>query len=66
MNKKLLPAAVAAICVLGATNAMAGPPVKSKSQSLGDLSCTEHQLAEFDGTAWATSLSVAGYYVNLN
>jgi hypothetical protein len=53
MNKKILPVAVAAICAIGAMHIDAVAKDKSKSQSLGDLSCSENQIAEFDGDLWA-------------
>jgi hypothetical protein len=52
MNKMILPAAVAAICAMGAVNNEANAADKGKNQSLGDLSCLENQIAEFDGDLW--------------
>lgn len=53
MNKNLLAAAIAATCALGVVHTNACAAVKAKSQSLGDLSCLENQIAGFNGELWA-------------
>ena len=53
MNKKILAAAIAATCAIGAVHIEAGAAEKAKKQSLGGLSCLAHQIAEFDGEFWA-------------
>jgi len=52
MNKKILATAIAATCATGAVHMEASAADKAKSQSLGDLSCIENQIAEFDGGLW--------------
>lgn len=53
MNKKILAAAIAATCALGAVHTEAVAKEKLGNQSLGDLSCLENQIAEFNGELWA-------------
>lgn len=53
MNKKILAAAIAATCALGAVHTEAGAKDKAEKQTLGDLSCLANQVAEFDGEFWA-------------
>jgi hypothetical protein len=53
MNKKILPAAVAAFCAIGVLHTGAYAGDKSKKQLLSDLSCLAGQVAEFDGDLWA-------------
>ena len=53
MNKKILAAAIAATCAIGAVHIEARAAQKAKSQTLGDLSCLENQVAGFDGELWA-------------
>jgi hypothetical protein len=60
MNKKILAAAIAATCALGAVHTQAGAKEKTQKQSLGDLSCLENQIAEFNGELWACADSSSG------
>jgi hypothetical protein len=53
MNKKILAAAIAATCVFGAVHTEVGAKEKAGNQTLGDMSCLENQIAEFNGELWA-------------
>jgi hypothetical protein len=52
MNKKILAAAIAATCAIGALHTEADAADKAKNQTIGDLSCLAYQVAEFDGEFW--------------
>ena len=60
MNKKILAAAIAATCALGAVHTEVGAKDKAENQTLGGLSCLENQIAEFNGELWACADSPSG------